>query len=357
MLRFIIIILAFLVICAWCLWHCPSRIQADITERANASLGEINANKVLATASGRDVLLTGSVESKNALDDIIDAVENTWGVRTIEHTLAINDATYEWDKFHAAARFANIDSNEISMKMNWHSGNVSLSGHVANEREANNLKSRVNPQLNIYDHLKLTTLSSGSWPDDWHEMNNTILSSILDLESARAHITHDSIKIYGEAKDDGQREKVEQYLRSNLNADKPLSLNISIPLSSYARACQEKLKDKLKNNSIEFSTASTSINPESTEFLERLIATINSCPKTRILIAGHTDSQGEEANNQTLSENRANSVKNYLVENGINAQRLSTIGFGELRPIESNSTEAGMKKNRRIEFIIVGEEE
>ena len=72
-----------------------------------------------------------------------------------------------------------------------------------------------------------------------------------------------------------------------------------------------------------------------------------------IQIAGHTDSDGSESYNQTLSEQRAASVKNYLVDNGISASRLSTIGFGENLPVVSNGSAANKAMNRRIEFTVL----
>ena len=68
-------------------------------------------------------------------------------------------------------------------------------------------------------------------------------------------------------------------------------------------------------------------------------------------VEGHTDSDGDDASNQKLSEERAAAVKNMLVELGIDASRLSTKGFGEGAPLDSNSTSEGRANNRRVEFI------
>jgi outer membrane protein OmpA-like peptidoglycan-associated protein len=75
----------------------------------------------------------------------------------------------------------------------------------------------------------------------------------------------------------------------------------------------------------------------------------------RIEIAGHTDSDGSEAYNQTLSEERAASVLNYLVEHGVSARRLTTVGYGETRPVVPNTSAANKAQNRRIEFTVLGQ--
>ncbi len=73
-------------------------------------------------------------------------------------------------------------------------------------------------------------------------------------------------------------------------------------------------------------------------------------PSLTVEIQGHTDSRGSTAYNQRLSENRAQAVKQYLVNNGIAASRLTTVGFGESRPVASNDTEAGRAQNRRVVY-------
>ena len=74
---------------------------------------------------------------------------------------------------------------------------------------------------------------------------------------------------------------------------------------------------------------------------------------TDFMIEGHTDTSGPKVFNQKLSEMRANAVKEYLVKKGIDETRLSTVGFGEDKPAESNSTRKGRISNRRVEFKVV----
>lgn len=87
--------------------------------------------------------------------------------------------------------------------------------------------------------------------------------------------------------------------------------------------------------------------------LENLILLLNEQNKINIEIAGHTDSIGDNKANQILSEKRAISVKKFLVENSINSNRIFCVGYGEKQPVESNNTENGREKNRRIEIRIL----
>lgn len=74
-----------------------------------------------------------------------------------------------------------------------------------------------------------------------------------------------------------------------------------------------------------------------------------------LVIVGHTDSRGSEAYNQGLSERRANSVRNFLIEQGLDPTIMVARGEGELNPIASNATEEGRQENRRVEISITGE--
>jgi outer membrane protein OmpA-like peptidoglycan-associated protein len=73
---------------------------------------------------------------------------------------------------------------------------------------------------------------------------------------------------------------------------------------------------------------------------------------TNLLIEGHTDNTGEDAYNQKLSESRAAAVENFLETQGVAASRITTKGYGESQPLDSNDTEAGKQKNRRVEVAI-----
>ncbi len=86
--------------------------------------------------------------------------------------------------------------------------------------------------------------------------------------------------------------------------------------------------------------------------LKRVADVLNAYPQTRLQIAGHTDSTGSEIYNQSLSERRAEAVKAILSGYQVAPQRMSTIGFGESKPIASNDTLSGRQMNRRVSITI-----
>jgi OOP family OmpA-OmpF porin len=92
------------------------------------------------------------------------------------------------------------------------------------------------------------------------------------------------------------------------------------------------------------------VKPEFNEIIDEVALVLQLNPAVRVRLEGHTDSRGSQAYNQRLSERRAASVKQALVDRGSAAIRIESIGYGKLRPIRPNDSEANMAKNRRVEI-------
>ena len=113
-----------------------------------------------------------------------------------------------------------------------------------------------------------------------------------------------------------------------------------------------KIGQKVKLNNIFFPQSKFYLQPSSYPELQRLVKLLKQYPTVEILIAGHTDNQGDPELNLKLSEDRVNEVKKYLVSKGIATGRLTTQGFGGTQPISSNDQEETRRFNRRVEFTI-----
>lgn len=104
-----------------------------------------------------------------------------------------------------------------------------------------------------------------------------------------------------------------------------------------------------------FDSGKASFKEQSYAVLQSINDILKEYPNSNFMVEGHTDSDGSNALNQTLSENRAAAVRNYLVEKGINTDRLKSTGFGETKPIASNKTAKGKAENRRVEVSLIKE--
>ena len=102
-----------------------------------------------------------------------------------------------------------------------------------------------------------------------------------------------------------------------------------------------------------FNSGKASFKKETFAVLQSITSILKEYPTSVFSIEGHTDSDGKDASNQKLSEDRAGAVKSYLLENGIDSSRLSSVGYGESKPIDTNKTAKGKANNRRVEVKLV----
>lgn len=124
------------------------------------------------------------------------------------------------------------------------------------------------------------------------------------------------------------------------------------PLNPADDVVKEEIKigEVIILEGINFETNSANITPDSEDRLMKAYNTMVNNPNIQVEISGHTDSRGSNSANQSLSERRAASVKDWLVSKGIDGNRITTVGYGEDQPIAPNDTQENMLKNRRIEF-------
>lgn len=131
---------------------------------------------------------------------------------------------------------------------------------------------------------------------------------------------------------------------STASIDKPFELDIRLqPI---------KFGEKVVLRNIFFETGSYELKQESMAELEKLLSFLNSNMEIAIEIGGHTDNVGKDDDNLRLSENRANAVRNWLMDKGVKDSRLTANGYGKTMPIASNETPEGRATNRRTEFMV-----
>jgi len=126
-----------------------------------------------------------------------------------------------------------------------------------------------------------------------------------------------------------------------------------IPGTTVERVGSDKLLVRFSSDVL-FSIDSAILAPDSRDTLAEVAVVLNDFAKTAVVVEGFTDSTGSEEHNQALSERRAKAVSSYFVDSGVNADRMTAIGFGEDHPVADNATEAGRRQNRRVAILIKG---
>jgi len=120
--------------------------------------------------------------------------------------------------------------------------------------------------------------------------------------------------------------------------------------ATFIDNCAAVVDAQLSQTTVNFATSTATLTRDSQTLLERISGMVLACANdgVDVEIGGHTDARGSDEANMTLSEARANVVRNFLIERGVNESNLSAVGFGETQPIASNDTTAGRAANRRI---------
>jgi len=122
---------------------------------------------------------------------------------------------------------------------------------------------------------------------------------------------------------------------------------LDVPLSPLSAGSIIALRN------IFFNTASYELLPASNAELDKLVKLLTANPTLRIELGGHTDNVGADAANLTLSDQRARSVREFVISKGIDATRITAEGYGETKPVATNDTEEGKAQNRRTEVTVL----
>lgn len=207
--------------------------------------------------------------------------------------------------------------------------------------------------------LRITSGSAVEWATGGHIRLAENLAKALSTDNKWHHIAFYVNKNIGKVYIDAFRVAASNTL--NLGAEK-MAINIDgrygIKIKNFRLAAGGSDKynkvitdGKFITHGILFDVAKSTIKPESTGTLNEVVKMMQAHTELKFEIDGHTDSDGQDQANLVLSQQRAAAVKDQLVSMGISQDRLTTKGFGETKPIDSNDTQEGKANNRRVEFI------
>jgi OOP family OmpA-OmpF porin len=181
------------------------------------------------------------------------------------------------------------------------------------------------------------------------------LGALSRLSTGTLVVTDREVKLSGDA----LYEAAAGQIRAGLGKEFPQNWQFKPEISVKPAAapvdstvCQQLFAELLGKTRIRFESGKADIVADSAGLLDRLTETALRCPNANIEVAGHTDSDGDEAANQVLSEKRAQAVTDYLVKAGLPASRFTPVGYGSTQPIAGNDSDQGKAQNRRIDFVV-----
>jgi outer membrane protein OmpA-like peptidoglycan-associated protein len=134
-------------------------------------------------------------------------------------------------------------------------------------------------------------------------------------------------------------------------AEAPLGqVLVELGTSPSVAKCESAFGELLAARGLTFNASSSSVSEESTRLADALSGAALICDETAIEIGGHTDARGAESYNQRLSQNRANTVRDYMIGKGVSSDRLKAVGYGETQPLDTTNSSEAYARNRRMEF-------
>src|SRR6201996_6867294 len=231
---------------------------------------------------------------------------------------------------------------------------VTLSGYVPDNNVHAALAAAAGRKFfseKVIDNLK----ASVGAPSGFASAVIPALGALSRLSTGTLVVSDREVKLSGDALYDGAPGQI----RGNLVKDFPqgwqLKADISVKPAAApvdATVCQQLFSEVLGKGTIRFESGRSNLDPDSSGLLDHLIEIALRCPTTNIEVAGHTDTDGDSATNQALSEKRAQAVVDYLVKAGLPTGRFTAAGYGSTQPVAANDTDDGKARNRRIEFVV-----
>ena len=289
---------------------------------------------IVATASAVDV--TGHVPTDAARAGIIAAVKQRLPGRTVNDRLVIGagePAHYETCIMAAVSGLGRLGAGKVALL----DKQVELTGATEDEALAQALPGEVRAGAKGLCDTKVAVS----------------LDDSKKRKAAEENAKREA-ELAAQAKQEAERDSAEaKRLAALSEAEKAKKAGAAAAAAtSAASVCEGDLRNAHNAGSIQFERASDVIVRASLPTLRQLADIAGKCENVLIEIEGHTDSEGVPERNQPLSERRAQSVVNFLVDHGISAERIKAIGYGDTKPIAPNDTAENRAKNRRIEFSV-----
>lgn len=212
------------------------------------------------------------------------------------------------------------------------------------------VKSSVGPDVNVVDKITINPNVNALDCSD----AGPVFSAAASIRDFQLTVDGDTITLAGTAATNDQGDAVEQAAEDawpNLNiVDK---MEVSGPVAPTA-ACADlqQAVNRVLPTPITFPTNSFTLTPDDEQKLTQVADKLKSCPGAHITVNGYSDNTGDDAVNVSLSDNRANSVADFLIAKGVTGERITAKGMGAANPVAGNDTPEGRARNRRVEIVV-----
>ncbi len=335
-----------LYVALWCVPRTVDRVETDILARSSTVVAASNGD-IEVSVDGQQVRLVGTVASASAHEAVVSRVAALRGVTNVVDELAVTQTERPTIATPAAYRF----------EARYQSDQVVLTGYVPGD----------GVRASIVGHARRTfasarvidQLASGQGaPTGFDLLIKEGVTQLGRLDRGVFRFDGRGAVLEGVAPRPDDLQSIDAAFNRAGGGNFAVSSQLSVRPADDARraSCQSEFDRALRGQTVNFATSSATISADSFPLLDELAGAAKSCADVRVGVHGHTDSMGDPQFNLNLSQQRAQAVVDYLIDEGVPARNLRAQGFGSSVPRESNDTRAGRAANRRIELIVLNGE-
>ncbi len=239
-------------------------------------------------------------------------------------------------------------------------GKVELRGRLTDEMQRSAVDAFARSAFAGAKVLTATRLDD-TLPDGWPVRVLAGLKALAEVDSGKLLVRADLVEVTGVTGSTAAKGKITQILSEELGQGETFKVNVRYdealdPVASLPtpEECVARVNAVTAQTKITFTPSSAEIATTARPVLDALAEILATCPPIQMEIGGHTDSQGSEGGNQSLSQARAEAVLLALQGRRVDVSGMTAVGYGEAQPIADNETEPGREANRRIEFVLKG---
>ena len=242
-------------------------------------------------------------------------------------------------------------------------GQVQLRGRIGGEETRNVIDSFAKARFG-YDSVYTATRLVSGLPADWPTRVITGIEALGYLDNGAATVTPDMLYLTGRSGNPDASDAVARLIVDKLGDDSAFTIDVTYveeldPVEALPtpEECEAQIATLLETDKISFEPGSATIDPSSLPTMDSIAEILMTCGNIQFEVQGHTDSQGREEMNLSLSQARAESVLNELRARRVLTGGLEAKGYGEAEPVGDNGTEEGREANRRIAFVLIRPED
>ena len=346
--------------------------EAKLRISANQALDETGAEWASLRLDGQKAILSGTAPSLQALEEAKTAIQKSQGAGGVllGGITSIDASNVKIAEPQAEQPVTTADAPEKAppaeiispyiWSASWEGPGATLflAGYLPDETSREKIVNAATTFFpdGIVDEMQI---AKGAPFEAWVDAAILQLQALAKLDHGQVEASNRVFRLSGQAVSAQSKTAIEQQLAqftkgglAILAIEAPQNPDVSLDFSARIDRCQKEFDAYLAQNKVSFTYGSAEIAPASTPVLERLVQIARDCDGMIIQIISHSDNDGEEAALLRLTQMRAEAVRKFFLERGLNQDMVQAQGVGFARPTADNSTAAGRAKNRRIEIRV-----